>query len=330
MTDGAAVIEPVIGPVTDPVIATRGLTKHFGTVRALDDLDLAVPRGSVFGFLGPNGSGKTTTIRLLLALVRPTDGEARILGQPVEPGAPVLGQVGALVERPAFYPYLSAFENLRVFAAARGLREPSAHDRVPHRRWSGSGSPTSPNRKVGGFSTGMRQRLGIGLAMLDAPPIIILDEPTSGLDPEGTVDVRNLITGLAHDHATVFLSTHLLNEAEQVCTQLAVIARGRIVTQGVHERPLRRRASTSSFASRPPAERDAGAGRCSGAAGLTARPAEVATIEVDGQPDGSVADSPPRRCAPLPCRGRVPPSVAGADLPRAHRRGHARARGVPT
>ncbi len=190
MAIDAAVIEPVM----DPVIATRSLTKHFGAVRALADLDLAVPRGSVFGFLGPNGSGKTTTIRLLLALVRPTSGEARILGQAVHPGAPVLGEVGALVERPAFYPYLSAFENLRVFAAARGLREPGARtacltalERV--------GLADVARRKVGGFSTGMRQRLGIGLAMLDAPPIVILDEPTSGLDPEGTVDVRNLITG---------------------------------------------------------------------------------------------------------------------------------------
>ncbi len=284
MTDGAAVIEPVIGPVTDPVITTRGLTKHFGTVRALDDLDLAVPRGSVFGFLGPNGSGKTTTIRLLLALVRPTDGEARVLGQPVEPGAPVLGQVGALVERPAFYPYLSAFENLRVFAAARGLREPgartaclSALERV--------GLADVAQRKVGGFSTGMRQRLGIGLAMLDAPPIIILDEPTSGLDPEGTVDVRNLITGLAEDDTTVFLSTHLLNEAEQVCTQLAVIARGRIVTQG---------ATSDLFAAREhlvvrfaaPADRDAAVAVLR-AAGLAARPTQVATIEVGGQADGS-------------------------------------------
>ncbi len=280
MANGAAVIDLV----TDPVIATRGLTKHFGTVRALDDLDLAVPRGSVFGFLGPNGSGKTTTIRLLLALVRPTDGEARILGEAIHPGASVLAQVGALVERPAFYPYLSAFENLRVFAAARGTPESTA-PAACRAALERVGLADVARRKVGGFSTGMRQRLGIGLAMLDAPPIIILDEPTSGLDPEGTVDVRNLITGLAHDDTTVFLSTHLLNEAEQVCTQLAVISRGRIVTQG---------ATRDLFAAREhlvvrfaaPAERDAALEVLRGA-GLTARPTQVATIEVDGQSDGS-------------------------------------------
>ncbi len=280
MTNIAAVQNPVV----DPVIATHGLTKHFGAVRAVHDLDLAVPRGSVFGFLGPNGSGKTTTIRLLLALVRPTDGEARVLGQSVHPGAAVLGKVGALVERPAFYPYLSAYENLRVFAAARGVAE-SAAPATCRAALERVGLTDVARRKVGGFSTGMRQRLGIGLALLDAPPVIILDEPTSGLDPEGTVDVRNVITGLAHDHTTVFLSTHLLNEAEQVCTELAVIARGRIVTQG---------ATSDLFAAREhlvvrfaaPAERDAALVVLQ-SGGLTARGAAVATVQIDGQPDGS-------------------------------------------
>ncbi len=272
--------------VSEPVIATRGLTKHYGPVRAVHDLDLAVPRGSVFGFLGPNGSGKTTTIRLLLALVRPTRGEARILGEIVRPEATILGEVGALVERPAFYPFLSASENLHVFAAARGIRPGPARaacDAALER----VGLTDVAGRKVGGFSTGMRQRLGIGLALLDTPPVIILDEPTSGLDPEGTVDVRNVITALAHDHTTVFLSTHLLNEAEQVCTQLAVISRGRIVTQGsTSELFATREHLEIRFAA--PAERDAALPVLL-AAGLTARPGEGATIQVDGQSDGSAA-----------------------------------------
>jgi ABC-2 type transport system ATP-binding protein len=283
VTSTATVTAPATGSAVDPVIATHGLTKHYGSVRAVNDLDLAVPRGSVFGFLGPNGSGKTTTIRMLLALVRPTKGEARILGEPVRPEAAVLDAVGALVERPAFYPFLSAYENLGVFAAARGVST-STSPALCRAALERVGLADVAARKVGGFSTGMRQRLGIGLALLDAPPVIILDEPTSGLDPEGTVDVRNVITALAHDHTTVFLSTHLLNEAEQVCTQLAVIAKGRIVTQG----------STSDlFATREhlvvrfttPAERDTAMGVLR-AGGMTVRQTDVAGMEIDGQPDG--------------------------------------------
>lgn len=216
---------------TTPVIETTGLTKSFGAVRALADLELRVPAGAIFGYLGPNGAGKTTTIRILLGLLSPSGGSAMVLGREVRPGADVLDRVGALVERPAFYPYLSARENLLVFAAARdiqGSRASALADQALER----TGLDEVARRKVGGFSTGMRQRLGIALALLGDPALVILDEPTTGLDPSGMIEVRQLIAGLARQGGTVFLSTHLLAEAEQICTDVAVIDRGRVVAAG--------------------------------------------------------------------------------------------------
>jgi ABC-2 type transport system ATP-binding protein len=222
----------------DAAIEAHGLVRHFGSVPAVDGIDLYVPRGSVYGFLGPNGSGKTTTIRLLLALLRPDRGSIRLLG-----GSPhdvsCLAQVGAVVERPAFYPYLSAHENLRLFATIAGM--PSAIGSAAADRALGVvGLTTVAGRKVGGFSTGMQQRLAVALALLRDPALVILDEPTNGLDPGGVVEVRGLIGELARSGRTVFLSTHVLTEVEQLCDRVAVLQRGRLVADGLTRELLER------------------------------------------------------------------------------------------
>jgi ABC-2 type transport system ATP-binding protein len=214
-----------------PVIATQGLVKQFKDVRAVDGIDLRVPAGGVYGFLGPNGAGKTTTIRILLALVRPSRGGATLFGEPVAPGRPVLDRVGALVERPAFYPYLSAIDNLRVVGLARGIAESRLRDRVPE-AIDRVGLSAAAKRKAGRYSTGMRQRLGIAAALLNRPDLVILDEPANGLDPNGVVDVRELIAGLARDGTTIFLSSHVLPEVEQLCQRVAILQAGRIVAEG--------------------------------------------------------------------------------------------------
>ncbi len=213
------------------VIETRGLVKRFADGNAVDGIDLDVPAGGVYGFLGPNGAGKTTTIRILVGLLWPTRGAARIFGEPAAPGAPVLERVGALIERPALYPYLSAAENVRVFGTAHGLgpgiltkRIAESLDRV--------GLASVAGRKAGGFSTGMRQRLALATALIGRPDLVILDEPTNGLDPNGVVDVRELIGRLAADGTTVFLSTHVLPEVEQLCNRVAILRAGRIVAEG--------------------------------------------------------------------------------------------------
>ena len=213
------------------VIETRGLVKRFTEANAVDGIDLTVPAGGVYGFLGPNGAGKTTTIRILAGLLWPTRGTSRIFGEPVAPGAPVLQRVGALIERPAFYPYLSALENLRVFGTAHGLgsdvlvaRAGESLDRV--------GLAAVAKRKAGGFSTGMRQRLALATALIGRPELVILDEPTNGLDPNGVVDVRELIARLAADGTTVFLSSHVLPEVEQLCDRVAILNAGQIVAEG--------------------------------------------------------------------------------------------------
>jgi ABC-2 type transport system ATP-binding protein len=238
MADGPSV-QPLLEPTSPPpVIATQGLVKRFRGVDAVAGIDLSVPPGGVYGFLGPNGAGKTTTIRILLGLLRPTSGRASLFGEEVAPGRPVLDRVGALVERPAFYPYLSATDNLRLFGLARGMINshlrtivPEALDRV--------GLTAASRRKAGGYSTGMRQRLGIAAALLGRPELVILDEPANGLDPNGVVDVRGLISGLARDGTTVFLSSHVLSEVEQLCQRVAILQAGRIVAEGETQEMLR-------------------------------------------------------------------------------------------
>ena len=220
-------------PATELSIETTGLSKRFGHQLAVDNVDLAVPKGSVFGFLGPNGSGKTTTIRLMLGLAAATGGSVRLLGQEMPRHLHgVLPRVGALVEGPAFYPFLSGAANLHRFdaadphvpAATRMARVQSALERV--------GLTHAADKKVRAYSLGMKQRLGIANALLAPRDLLILDEPTNGLDPQGTREVRSLVRSLAADGATVFVSSHLLAEVEQICTHAAIMSAGRLVAQG--------------------------------------------------------------------------------------------------
>jgi ABC-2 type transport system ATP-binding protein len=216
----------------DLAIETIGLSKHFGHVPAVDGIDLHVPVGSVFGFLGPNGSGKTTTIRLLLGLLNPTAGSARLFGQPMPAAGPeMLPKVGALIEGPAFYPWLTGSQNLARFDAAsphgdrptRATRIAEALARV--------GLSAAATKKYKAYSLGMRQRLGLASALLTRRELLVLDEPTNGMDPQGTREIRHLIQELSRDGTTVFLSSHLLSEVEQVCTHVAVMAVGKILAQ---------------------------------------------------------------------------------------------------
>ncbi|KAF4406290.1 ABC transporter ATP-binding protein [Streptomyces lycii] len=221
-------------PSVDQVIVTQGLTKRFrGGQLAVDGLDLAVPRGSVFGFLGPNGSGKTTTIRMLMGLIEPTSGSARLLGSPVPRGLRrVLPEVGALIEGPALYGFLSGRDNLRRYDAA----DPTADPRTRTARIGDAlervGLAAAAGKKARAYSLGMKQRLGLAAALLQPRQLLVLDEPTNGLDPQGMREIRSLVRELAADGTTVFLSSHLLDEIEQVCTHAAVMTRGRLVVQG--------------------------------------------------------------------------------------------------
>ncbi len=215
-------------PPVETVIETRGLTKYYGRVRAVDGLDLSVPRGSLFGFLGPNGAGKSTTIRMLTGLIRPTSGEARVLGAPLAQRLSVGRRVGALVEAPAFYPHLTGWQNLRLLSSLSG----GVPRRSLERALRTVGLTEAAHRRVNTYSHGMRQRLGIAQALVPRPELLILDEPASGLDPEGLAEVRELMRRLREDEITIFLSSHLLHEVEALCTHVAVISRGRIVAEG--------------------------------------------------------------------------------------------------
>ena len=225
--------DPSTGPSAGLAVRTRGLTKRFGSQTVVDAIDLEVPTGAVYGFLGPNGSGKTTTIRMLLGLVAPTAGGVDLLGAQMPGRAPdVLPVVGALVEGPAFHPYLSGRQNLLRLDAADRTADPrtaasrtdAALDRV--------GLLAAAGKRYRAYSLGMRQRLAIAGALLTPKDLLVLDEPTNGLDPQGTREVRQLVGSLAGDGATVLVSSHLLGEVEQMCTHLGVMHVGRLVAQG--------------------------------------------------------------------------------------------------
>ncbi|MFD7905378.1 ATP-binding cassette domain-containing protein [Kitasatospora sp. NPDC059747] len=219
---------------SDDVIRTRGLTKRFrGGQLAVDGLDLAVPRGSVFGFLGPNGSGKTTTIRMLMGLIVPTSGVATVLGEPMPQSvATVLPRVGALIEGPALYGFLSGRDNLARFDAADPTADPRTRARRVDEALERVGLTAAAGKKARAYSLGMKQRLGLASALLQPRELLVLDEPTNGLDPQGMREIRTLVREVAAEGTTVFLSSHLLDEIEQVCTHAAVMSRGRLVVQG--------------------------------------------------------------------------------------------------
>jgi ABC-2 type transport system ATP-binding protein len=211
------------------VIETEGLTKRFGAVTAVDLLTFSVPRGGVFGLLGPNGSGKTTTMGMLLGLLRPTSGTIRLFGDP-KPGVhpAVLRRMGAIVETPAFYPYLSGRANLRYFRAIGRRGSRYEVDRLLE-LVDLAGAADRPFRT---YSLGMKQRLGIAFALLGNPEVVFLDEPTNGLDPAGVAEVRSLVRSLGEEGRTVILSSHLLSEVQQVADRVAILSRGRLIVQG--------------------------------------------------------------------------------------------------
>jgi len=214
-------------------IRSQGLTKRFRSGQvAVDAIDLAVPRGCVYGFLGPNGSGKTTTIRMLLGLIRPTAGSHELLGLPMPAGAGrALPAVGSLVEGPAFHPYLSGRANLRRLDAADRTANPATSKARIHAAFERVGLSAAADKRYRAYSLGMRQRLALAAALLRPRELLILDEPTNGLDPQGTREVRSLITDLAATGSTVMLSTHLLSEVEQICSHVGVMRVGRLVAQ---------------------------------------------------------------------------------------------------
>jgi ABC-2 type transport system ATP-binding protein len=216
--------------VGQPAVRLVGLSKTFsGGVMAVTDLSLTVDRGQVFGLLGPNGCGKTTTLRMMLGLVHPTSGSAQVFGQRMIPGHPVLRRVGVLVEKPAFVPHLSGRRNLELFWRAGGQRlEEASLDRALEVASLGD----AIERKVRTYSKGMQQRLGLAQALLNQPDLLVLDEPTAGLDPQEMQRVRRLIREVADGGATVILSSHILAEVEQVCTHAAVMDQGRLVAFG--------------------------------------------------------------------------------------------------
>jgi ABC-2 type transport system ATP-binding protein len=232
-------------PMTDTAVTGHGqsaemegarsaLTKRFrGGQVAVDHVDLAVPRGSVYGFLGPNGSGKTTTIRMLLGLAFPTSGSAEVLGVPMPEGTTsVLSRVGSLVEGPAFYPYLSGWDNLARYDAADGTATARTAKARIGEAMERVGLTAAARKKFRNYSLGMKQRLAIAAALLAPRDLIILDEPTNGLDPQGTREVRALVRQIAAEGITVFVSSHLLAEVEQVSTHVGVMRLGKLVFQG--------------------------------------------------------------------------------------------------
>lgn len=217
-----------------PVIHVKHLTKYFGDIKAVDDLSFIVPAGEVYGFLGQNGAGKSTTIRMLLTLVQPGTGEIEIFGMDLaKHRSQIMQKTGAIIERPDLYKYLTAYENLQLFGGFSGIKLSGKQimeqlDKV--------GLSDRAHSKVKTFSQGMKQRLGIAVALVHDPQLIILDEPTNGLDPQGIADMRRLMLHLSHDLGkTVFISSHLLSEIELIADSMLIIDKGKKVAEGKKE-----------------------------------------------------------------------------------------------
>lgn len=216
-----------------PAIRTAGLTRRFGDQTVVDSIDLEVRTGEIFGLLGPNGSGKSTTLRMLTGLIAPSEGDVEVLGS--APGR-VPRRIGAVIEEPAVYPYLSGRRNLELLARLVGAPADAVDKQLEMLGLADAG-----DRPAGGYSTGMRQRLGIAAALVHDPDLLLLDEPSAGLDPSGMVEIRELLERLADGTRTIVVSSHLLTEIDQICDRVAIIHRGRLVFQGeleeLHERP---------------------------------------------------------------------------------------------
>ncbi len=229
------------GPPEAQPVKARGLVKRYGEILAVDHVDLNVRSGDVYGFLGPNGAGKTTTLRMALGLITPTEGVVELFGRdPMRQGARALEGVAGFVEAPRFYPYLSARKNLELLAALDG---DGAREQIAEVLETVELTPRA-RHKVGGYSHGMRQRLGIAAALLRRPRLLILDEPATGLDPAGMRDMRSLIRRLADGGMTVLLSSHQLPEVQELCDRVAIVDRGRVVYEGALS-DLRRQGGTS-------------------------------------------------------------------------------------
>jgi ABC-2 type transport system ATP-binding protein len=227
------------------IVSSTHLTKSYGDRLAVDDVSLTVRRGEVYGFLGPNGAGKTTTLRMLLGLVRPTSGSATVLGH--APGdAAATSRIGALIEGPGFYPYLSGRDNLRVMARYSGTPEAEVDEALERVDLADRGRD-----RFKSYSLGMKQRLGVASALLGHPDLLVLDEPTNGLDPAGRGDMRRLVTGLAADGQTVLFSSHLLDEVQDLCDRVAVMSRGRLLVEST---VAELRGTTSLFVRAEPAD----------------------------------------------------------------------------
>ena len=222
-------------PAAEKIVEIRNLVKHYGKFHAVEDVSFDVYRGDVFGFLGPNGAGKSTTIRTMLSLIRPTSGELKLFGRDLlrERNA-ILSKIGCIVEKPDFYKYLSAEKNIEIFARLSGVNvtKSKVHEIIEF-----VGLKGREKDKLGGFSHGMKQRLGIAQTLIHDPELIILDEPTTGLDPQGIIDIRNLILQLRNErNKTVLLSSHILSEIELIANRMVIINKGKTIVQGsVHE-----------------------------------------------------------------------------------------------
>jgi len=261
------------------ILQTIDLKKHFGSVHAVDGVSLEVRRGEVFGFLGPNGAGKTTTIGMVLGLLHPTAGEIRLFEQSLKPSQNgALRQVGALVGSPTVVPYLSARDNLSLLVRLHPGTSPARVTEVLDQ----VGLIDAANRKAGKFSSGMKQRLGLAMAILNNPELLILDEPTNGMDPAGMREIRILLRSLAEKGVTVFLSSHLLHEVEQVCDRVAVLNKGKVVAQGAVNELLGQK-SVVRVRVASPTEAAAVLGSLPGASDIHSNGAYVSTSGVSSQ-----------------------------------------------
>jgi len=214
--------------IMEYVVKTKGLTKSFGKEKAVTGLDMKIPKGEIYGFLGPNGAGKTTTIRMLLGLVKPTSGTTHIFQKDLKKERiNILKRVGALVENPSYYPHLTAYENLEALRKILGVSKSRIHEVLEIVRLS-----DVANKKVKGFSLGMKQRLGIASSLLNDPELLILDEPTNGLDPSGIIEIRQLIKRLPSEYGmTILISSHLLSEIDQMATTVGIVTKGKMIFQ---------------------------------------------------------------------------------------------------
>jgi ABC-type multidrug transport system ATPase subunit len=217
---------------TNYIVATDQLTKRYGKRAVVENLDLRIPEGCVYGFLGPNGSGKTTTMKMLLSLIRPTSGEVRVMGRPMTRATrrELLGQIGSLIESPPGYGHLTGRENMRLVQRLLDLKDRQVDYAVRTVRLQ-----DHLDKKVGDYSMGMKQRLGIAMALAREPRLLILDEPTNGLDPAGIEEIRELLRRLAEGGVTVMVSSHLLGEIDKTATMLGILSQGRMIFQGTRD-----------------------------------------------------------------------------------------------